>query len=278
MSRSAHDSANLRVQAASVGVAITLIAAKFWAFAATGALSVAASLADSGLDLLVSLAGLAAIRYAQVPPDEDHTFGHDAAEDIAAFVQSAFILISALAIAGAALARFGAPPELTSEGAGIAVMVLSIVLTLGLVIYQTRVARRTGNKVVAADRLHYIGDLLPNVGAIGALVAAQAFDVSIIDTLVALVAAGVMAVGSLRIGSRAWDALMDRAAPSDLSEAICKIAGEHPEVRGHHDLRTRTSGGRVFVNLHLEIQGTLTLHEAHDIGEDVRDYLKTLKL
>ena len=270
MTRMTDDKANLRVQGASVAVATTLVLAKLWAFYMTGALSVAASLADSGLDLLVSLGGLWAIRYAQRPPDRDHTFGHSSAEDLVAFVQSAFIMISAFAIVTAALSRIGEDPRLGSEGAGIAVMVLSIVLTLALVTYQTRVTRQTGNRVVAADRLHYIGDLLPNLGAILALAVSSLFDVGMIDTLVALLAAVILAAGALRIGARAWDALMDRAAPDELNQVIDRLVADHSGIEGHHDLRTRTAGARIFINLHLEMDGQLSLDAAHEIGEEIR--------
>lgn len=270
MTRTTDDQANLRVQAASVGVAVTLVLAKLWALYVTGSLSVAASLVDSALDLLVSLGGLWAIRYAQRPPDSDHTFGHSSAEDLMAFMQAAFILISAMAIAATALSRIGETSELGAEGAGIGVMVLSIVLTLCLVFYQTRVTRQTGNRVVAADRLHYIGDLVPNLGAILALAVSGLFDVTLIDTLVALVAAAILAAGALRIGSGAWDALMDRAAPDELSRTIDQLVADHPGIEGHHDMRSRTAGARIFVNLHLEIDGSLTLDAAHEIGEDIR--------
>ncbi len=261
---------NLRVQVASVTVALVLVAAKLWAFGVTGALSVAASLADSAMDLMVSLGGLAAIRYAQRPPDEDHAFGHSSAEDLSALGQSAFILVSASAIAWAAIARFGSEPALSGEAAGIVVMILSILLTIGLVAVQTRVARRTGNRVVQADRLHYLGDLLPNLGAIAALGASRAFDLTALDSVIALGAAAMLVVGALRIGCGAWNALMDRAAPAHLVESIAALADSTPGVAGHHDLRTRMAGSHVFVNIHLEIDGGLPLRDAHEIGEALR--------
>ena len=261
---------NNRSQLASVSVALVLVAVKLWAFGMTGSLAIAASLADSGLDLMVSLAGLAAIRYAQRPPDADHTFGHSSAEDLAALGQSIFITVSAAAIAVAALGRIGDPPDLANEVAGIAVMGLSILLTLALVAYQTRVARQTGNRVIMADRLHYVGDLIPNVGALVALGAASAFGLTALDSIIALAAAGILAVGAVRIGAGAWDALMDRAAPEETIAGIEALAADHPGLEGFHDLRTRTAGSHVFVNMHVEIDGTLTLQEAHDIGESLR--------
>ena len=129
---------NLSAGIASVTVAVTLVALKLWALGATGALSVAASLADSALDLMVSLGGLAAIAYAAKPADEDHAFGHSSAEDLAALGQSAFILVSAGVIGWAAAARLlsGTATELAAEGRGIAVMVVSLLLTAALVLWQ----------------------------------------------------------------------------------------------------------------------------------------------
>ena len=263
---------NLSAGAASVLVAGLLVGLKLWALGETGALSVAASLADSAMDLMVSLGAIAAIFYAARPPDEDHVFGHNSAEDLAALGQSLFILISAGAITWASVRRLltAQPERLTAESTGIAVMVTSIVLTLGLIAWQTRVARITGNKVVKADRLHYLGDLLPNIGAIASLWASSRFGLIQIDSLMALAAAGMLAIGALKIGRGAWDALMDRAADPEVVEGIATLAQNWPGVKGFHDLKTRMAGSKVFVHLHIELDGDLSLREAHDIGAGLR--------
>ena len=263
---------NLSAAAASVGVAGVLVALKLWALGETGALSVAASLADSAMDLMVSLGAAAAIFYAAKPADEDHAFGHTSAEDLAALGQALFILISAGVIAWAAVARLydPVPGMLQAEGRGMVVMAVSVVLTLGLVLWQGRVARRTGSRVVQADRLHYLGDLLPNIGAIASLWASRQFGLGQIDSVVALGAAGLLALGALRIGKSAFDALMDRRADPTIVAGIGKIAASWPGVRGYHDLKTRMAGSRVFVNLHIELDGDQTLREAHDIGAGLR--------
>lgn len=263
---------NLSAGGASVAVALILVTLKLWALGTTQSLSVAASLADSALDLMMSLAGFMAIVYAARPADEDHAFGHTSVEDLAALAQSVFILVSAGAIGWAAVQRLAdpAPGPLAAEGAGIAVMVVSILITLCLVLWQRRVARRTGSRVVAADSLHYMSDLLPNIGAIAALWMSQRFGLTQVDNVVALGAAAMLAVGSIRIGKAAWDALMDRRADPRVIEGIASIAGAWPGVRGFHDLKTRTAGSRVFVNIHIELDGNQTLREAHDIGAGLR--------
>ncbi len=274
MSNDPKSGASLAISAglASVLVAGFLVALKLWALAETGSLSIAASLADSALDLMMSLGAAAAIIYAARPADEDHAFGHTSAEDLAALAQATFILVSSAVIAWTAIHRLmeNAPHRLASEGRGLIVMVASILITLALVWWQGRVARRTGSKVVAADRLHYLGDLLPSLGAIAALWASSRYGIGYIDAVVALAAAGVMALGALRIGKDAWDALMDRAADPAIVEGIGRIAADWPGVRGYHDLKTRTAGSRVFVNLHIELDGDQSLRQAHDIGASLR--------
>ena len=263
---------NMSAGVASVVVAALLVGLKLYALGQTGALSIAASLADSAMDLMVSLGAMAAIFYAAKPADEDHAFGHSSAEDLAALGQAIFIIIAAGVIAWGAVARLVAaePVPLASEGFGMAVMTISILLTLGLVWWQGRVARRTGSRVVAADRLHYLGDLLPNIGAIASLWASSRFGLSSIDSVVALGAAAMLALGAVKIGKGAWDALMDRRADPDIVAGIGRIAADWPGVRGFHDLKTRTAGSRVFVNIHIELDGDQTLREAHAIGASLR--------
>ena len=263
---------NLSAGLLSVTVALVLVVAKLWALGETGALSIAASLADSAMDLMVSLGGLAAIAYAAKPADEDHAFGHSSAEDLAALGQSLFILISAGAIGWAAVGRLlsDTPTPLAAEGSGMVVMGLSIVLTLGLVGWQRRVAAKTGSRVVAADSLHYLGDLLPNIGAILSLWASSRFGLTQIDSVVALGAAAMLALGAIKIGKGAWDALMDRAADAEMIAGIEKIAQDFPGVHGFHDLKTRMAGSTVFVNLHIELDGDQSLREAHAIGAALR--------
>lgn len=266
---------NLAAGIASVGVAIALIALKFWALAATGALSVAASLTDNALDLLMSVAALAAIAYAARPADEGHTFGHSSAEDLAALMQAAVVLVSAFAIGALALVRLAAPQPapLAAEREGIVAMVAAMALTGALVLFQRHVVRRTGNRVVAADSLHYLSDLIPTAGVLVALAASAWWGVEQVDSVIALGAALWLARTGLGIGRGAWNALMDHAADPAVIATITTLTDSIPELRGWHDLRTRTSGSRLFISMHVELDGTMTLNEAHRIADSLETAL-----
>jgi ferrous-iron efflux pump FieF len=263
---------NMSAGVVSVGVAVLLVIMKLWALTQTGSLSVAASLADSALDLMMSLGALAATIYAAKPPDDDHAFGHTSVEDLASLAQSLFILISAGVIAVSAFRRLWTPERnsLAAEREGIAIMLASIVLTAALVLWLGFVTRRTASRVVAADRLHYVGDLIPALGAIASLWAAGKFGLIHVDSVVALAAATIMALTAFRIGKSAWDALMDRRADPALIARIEQIVRDWPGVYGFHDLKTRTAGSRTFVNLHIELEGSQSLHDAHAIGAALR--------
>jgi ferrous-iron efflux pump FieF len=108
------------------------------------------------------------------------------------------------------------------------------------------------------------------VGAILSLWVSSRWGLSQIDSVVALGAALMLAVGAVTIFRGAWDALMDRSADPRVIEGIAAIARDWPGVRGFHDLKTRTAGARVFVNIHIELDGEQTLREAHDIGAALR--------
>jgi ferrous-iron efflux pump FieF len=261
---------NLSAGIASMAVAATLVAIKGWAQVATGSLSIAASLVDSLLDLMIAAANFAAIRYAAKPADADHQFGHTAAEDIAALAQAAIVTVSALAVAAAAAWRLTHPAPLTAEVEGAAVMAVSLLLTGALIWWQMRVARETGSKIVAADMAHYLSDFLPMIAALLALGAARFLDAGWLDAALALIAAAWILRTGLRIGRGAWDGLMDREAPAETVTRIAAIADACEGLRGWHDLRTRMSGTRLFVQIHAEIDGSLPLKDAHRIGERLR--------
>ena len=271
-----NESSNLRLNlsagGASVLVATLLVALKLWALGETGSLSIAASLTDSALDLIVSLTGLMAIIYAARPADEDHAFGHSSAEDLAALAQAILVTVSAAVIGWSAIERLisDTPPPLMYEGRGIIVMAASVLITIALVLWQRRVASRTGNKVVAADSLHYLSDLLPNFGAIAALAASSAFGLTSVDSIIALAAALFLLFSAWRIGSNAFDALMDRRADPVTIAKVENLVSSWPGVLGYHDLKTRTAGNRIFVQVHIELDGNQTLEQAHGIGAGLK--------
>jgi ferrous-iron efflux pump FieF len=254
---------------ASVGVAGVLICAKAVAYFATGSVSLLSTLVDSLLDLAASTINLIAIRHAAQPADREHRFGHGKAEPLAGLGQSTFIAGSAVFLLVQAGERLAAGEPVSNEAIGIAVMVLSIVLTLGLVLFQRSVIRKTGSLAIGADALHYRSDLLVNLGVIGALLLSTQLGWRLADPLFAMGVAIYILYNAWRIFCGSFNLLMDRELPEPDRAKIRTIASAHPSVISIHDLRTRSSGTQAFIQFHLELDGNLTLIDAHTISDSV---------
>jgi len=254
---------------ASTGTALVLIVAKTGAWFSTESVAMLSSLIDSLLDSFASLVTLIAVRHALAPADADHRFGHGKAEPLAAMMQAGFIAGSSALLLIEAINRLIDPQPVVETEIGLAVMTLSIVLTLALVTFQTYVIRHSNSVAIQADSVHYKADLLANLGVILALVASGIFGLTLVDPLFGIAIAAYILKGAWDIGSDALNMLMDRELPDDERERIKEIALGYSGVLGVHDLRTRRSGPDVFIQMHLDLNGALSLNRAHTIADAV---------
>jgi len=253
----------------AVGVALTLVGLKAGAWLASGSVALLASLADSSLDLIASLITFFAVRYAVVPPDAEHRFGHGKAEDLAALTQAVFILGLASTIAIEAIRRFSNPVEIHQTSLGVAVMVLSMVLTVALVFFQKYVHKHTNSHLVRADAMHYLTDILSNAAVLVSLLIAQYFDVPYIDPIMALIISVYIIHGAWEIGKPAFDKLMDKEFPDDERQKILDIIKSHSKVVEVTDLRTRHAGQKAFIQFSFTMDGAASLNEAHDTAHQI---------
>lgn len=273
--RSRQDKLILAAAWASVAVALVLLLAKLVAWMWTGSVGVLASLVDSMLDLLASGVNMAAIRYAMVPPDKEHHFGHGKAEALAGLGQATFIASSAIFLLMFSVERMVHPELIESLDLGFGVVSFSIVLTSGLVLFQRYVVRETGSLAIKADSLHYAADFLSNLGVLVGL-ALYYFGWLYSDPVVALAIALFILKSAFDIGREAVQLLMDRGLPEDEQRKVYDIALAHPDVEEVHELRTRQSGRTRFVQMHLVMDGALSLSEAHRISDEVAHSIRAL--
>ena len=260
--------------AASVSVAIVLILLKSWAYAASGSVALLGSLADSLLDLAASLITLFAVRFALAPADREHRFGHGKSEGVAGLVQALIVSGSAFYVGLEAVRRLVAPEPLTAPTAAIGALVVSLVLTIALFALQRYVIARTASLAISADSVHYQADILTNVALLIGLVVSYRFGWYVLDPLLGLLVGVIILWSVRRIAVEALDILLDRELPTQSRRKIEHIIEAHPDVRGFHDVRTRSSGYTEFVQLHLELEPTLTLLDAHRIAEEVERELR----
>lgn len=269
MKKTPHATLNNLATWAALVVATVLVSAKGLAWWHTNSLSLQASLLDSLLDVGASLLNFFAVRHALRPADAEHRFGHGKVEALASLGQSIFIAITALWILIEGVKRFFAPEDLQDIGFGSSVMVISLVLTAGLVLFQRFVIKRTHSLAIKADSLHYQTDFLTSAAVLVSFNLTGYFHSNLVDSIMGIGIALYIAFTSWTILRQSIDILMDREFSKKELALIKKICRAHPHVLGLHDLRTRSSGAHQFIQMHLDMQPDLSLLEAHTIGVDI---------
>lgn len=267
---------SVRVKRAALLATLTasvLIAVKGFAWWRTDSVSMLASITDSLLDLFASFVNMLILRFALMPADRNHSFGHGKAESLAAFAQSAFISGSAIFLLLQGIHRLNNPQALNNTGIGIAVTIFSIVVTLLLVIYQGRVIKQTDSPSIKADRLHYQTDLLMNIAILVSL-SLSVWGLVAADALFAILIALYILLSAAKMLFDAVQLLLDIALPKEEVARIEKIIMADKRILGFHDLRTRRAGSTRFIQLHLELDDHLSFIEAHHITENLEQRLK----
>lgn len=270
MNRVSDSSAKLlkRATYASVTVALVLIIGKLIALLMTGSISVMASLVDSLMDAAASAINLVAVRWSLLPADEEHRYGHGKAESLAGLAQASFIAGSAFFLVVHGVERLRNPLPIHAAQTGVIMMGGAIAITIGLLVYQHYVIKKTNSTAIRADALHYATDVLTNLGTITALFLAG-YGWTHLDPIIAILIAGYIFYSAYRIGRDAVHMLMDRELPQEVREQIKQIALSPPQVKGVHDIRTRQSGQTMLIQLHLELEDDVPLLKAHGIGKAV---------
>lgn len=250
---------------ASVSMATGLIILKTIAWWMSDSLSMLSSLTDSFFDVLTSIMNLIALRYALKPADDDHRFGHTRIEDIVGLAQCACIIASMLIIMLQSFERLSSPEPMEHSTLGIGVSVIAMIATAVLVTFQGYVAKRTRSLIVAADRMHYLGDVLFNLGVIVALVLTSVSGWLWADPAMAILMAIAIIYSSKGLGLRAYHNLMDREMPNDEKAKIHAVLDGMEGVLGHHKLKTRYAGNKSFMQMHIDVDASLSFKDAHEI-------------
>lgn len=254
-----------RVTLLSVITAAALVAMKLAAWLASDSVALLASLADSGLDLVASLGTFFAVRYAVVPPDAEHRFGHGKAEAFASLFQGGLVFASAALIGREAMVDLIHPHPLRQEGWAITVMAASTLLTAGLIAAQTQVLRRTGSVAVSGDRAHYASDLVSNLVALLGIAASAVLGLNGLDAVAALVVAAILLWGAIGVFREAAGQLLDRELSPEARDRIVELVSRDPRITGVHQLRTRAAGPYVHMQMHIDLDPDLSLAAAHEV-------------
>jgi len=258
----------------SVLLSTFLFFIKVLASLATGSLAILSSLVDSLSDIVASIVSFIAVKISLKPASCSHRYGYFKAEHISALIQAAFIAGSGFFVMYNGIDRFLHPVALQQTDIGILVMVLSLVLTLVLIFFQQYVTKHTNSVAIKADSAHYVVDILTNSSIILTLVVVKAFRIDWFDTLTAFVISIYLTLYAYQIAREAVNFLLDQELNEEIRQNVLKIVQHTDEVKGVHDLRTRDLGGTYYFELHLEIDGNLSLFKAHQITQSVENKIK----
>ena len=254
----------------SIAAACATILLKGWAYLLTGSVGLLSDALESFVNLAGALMALAMLTVAARPPDEDHAYGHGKAEYFSVGLEGALILIAAISIAVAAVGRLLHPRPLEQVGVGLAVSIVASAINFAVAVVLMRAARTHRSATLEADAHHLMTDVWTSAGVIVGVGAVALTGWLWLDPAVALaVAANIVWTGS-RIMVKSVSGLMDAALPEDDQKVLRALLDRYVEDGiEYHALRTRQSGARRFVSLHVLVPPEWSVQQGHDTLERI---------
>jgi len=243
----------------------------------TNSLSIVTSAVDSFLDLSASVINYYSIHHSSRPADKEHRYGHEKAEAIAGLFQSFIIIASTFFLIFEAIERLNTNVLIQKLDKGIAIMLISLIVSYILSKYLKKVAIKTESIALHADSFHFKTDLYTNITIITGLVLVKLTGLTILDSLITILVSSFIIYSTYQIIRNSLDVLMDRELSSEKLFLIENSIKEHSmDIKGFHKLRTRNTGSTKFIEFHLEINKELSFIEAHDISEEIIKKLEIL--
>ena len=253
-----------------------LIVLKLIAGGITGSIAIITEAVHSSIDLIASIVAFYSVRKADQPADEDHPYGHQKVENLAAVIEGMLILVGAAIIVFESIRRLFSSFEVESLGVGIAVIAFSMVANIGVSTFLYRRARATDSPALEADAAHLRTDAMTSGGVLVGLVLVQVTGIEQFDPATALLVAGAIVYAGVRILNRSSRVLVDEALPPDELAAVAKAIEDYgaAEVVGFHKLRARRAGSRRYVDLHVQFRDGTSLSRAHEVSHELQHAIR----
>jgi len=261
----------------SIAAALITIALKTAAWRITGSVGLLSDAAESLVNLAGALMALAMLTIAARPADADHAYGHGKAEYFSSGLEGGLILIAAIGIGAAAISRLITPQPLEQVGLGLAVSMVASMVNLLTALFIRQAGKRQNSITLEANAQHLLTDVWTSVGVIVGVGAVAMTGWNWLDPVVALIVAGNIIFAGIKIVRRSVLGLMDTALSSEEQHAIQAVLDRHTQERLHfHALRTRQSGTRRFISVHVLVPGDWTVQRGHDLLEEIEDDLRAV--
>ena len=250
----------------SVATSVLTMALKFGAYSLTGSVGLLSDALESFVNLAAALIALAALTYAHADEDEDHNFGHQKAEYFSSGIEGALIFVAAGAIVWSAVPRLLDPRPLEQVGLGLALSVVAAGANLLCGWFLLKGAREHRSITLEADAHHLLTDVWTTVGVIVAVAIVHFTGWLVLDPVIAIAVALQILWTGWTLIRRSFDGLMDRAMPvEELGRIVAVLEQVKRQGGDYHRLRTRVSGNKSFVDVHVLVPGTMSVHEGHDL-------------
>jgi cation diffusion facilitator family transporter len=268
---------NRKIRAAriSLATALGLTTLKALAALATGSLAVLSSAIDSLLDILMSSANYFAIRQAESPPDSKHPFGHGKFETVATIFQALVISLSGLWVLYESSQRLIHPSDLVRLEEGMAVLLISSVVSWKIARYLKATAKATESSALQADALHFSMDIYTNIALVAGLALVMWLKTPWLDPVLSLLVGCYILFEAFRLVRHGMSDILDEQLPASIREEIAEIiALHHAHLIGYHRLRTRRAGSQKIIDFHLTVCKHLSVKDAHEIADHLEERIR----
>jgi ferrous-iron efflux pump FieF len=226
-----------------------------------------ASLMDSILDALSSFLAYHALKFANIPYDKKHNFGHEKAESLMALFQCLLVIYSGVTIYREAYKMFLNPQPIEYTEVGVVVMIISCFAVYQLIYFQMYVVSKTGSLLVKGDFLHYVSDFLMDICIMISLLLSRYF--VYIDVLCGVTIGSYVLYNAFLVIKSALVSLMDTALPTEIQEKIVKIIESTGKVKRIKTLRTRSAGIKKYVESRIIVDKEMSLTDADCLTQKI---------
>ena len=252
----------------------SLVILKIMAGVVMGSVAVISEAIHSGIDLLAAVIAYIAVRKADKPPDKDHPFGHGKFENISGAFEAMLIFVAAGLIIYEAVKKLIDPVVVENLNWGIGVMAVSTVVNIFVSRILFRAAKKHGSIAIEADAMHLWVDVFTSVGVMVGLVVIHLTHWEVLDPVIAIFVAGLIVKASFDLTIRSIADLADQKLPDNELQIIQTLIDRYPEIDSYHKLRTRKSGSRREIDIHIQVDKEMSLAASHDLCFRIENAIK----
>jgi cation diffusion facilitator family transporter len=259
----------------SILVGLVVLALKTAAWWVTGSAGLFSDAVETVVNVAAAVLTLLAVQLAERPADDNHPYGHEKVELLAAIIEGVLIVVAAMLIMDQAWASFRSPAPLENLPIGLGLNAISTVINLAWALLLGRHGKRHRSPALLADGKHLMADVITSLSVLGGVGLVLVTHQVWLDPLVAVLAALYIIWSGVHLISESVGGLMDAAPPADIIEQIRRIVAEQAEgAIEAHDLRTRHAGRLTFMEFHLVVPGAMSVANAHVICDRIEAALK----